>query len=578
MHPHKDPPTLEAAPILSIECKELKLPRHHGRETFNLRDTFRLKGGRWNDDFHWDLVSREVEMVRAEVGDPHANSSKKFATWRMALQSPIGNILRHRIGEQVEDLILWAQQIEWDQSFLQNLARRNGLDKFYGIKTVLLLLYNEESGQEEFQRRLATLDDKDVCWGVNNWRWYEAWKPKRWEGADSFSDEEWYSVKENFPKAREAIKGIPMEHLRRRRLEGPGFWTLKKEAWRRGLEEELLKFRSQKEEFGGNSMEKLVAIQKSCEIRINALTYIRDRIVREKEEMLRGKCVALDEWTRRLPNERKFGPLGRGPSEEVMKLRADFNEYAKTVKEEIRLRGAICASETRESRSLLEFTNKYIQWQKHARADLLEIRQRAARKLTKIERLQAKESQELFPPTCSKSDQAQPSLATVAHPGVFRTEHFQEVGLEVQWTQAREVCWRNQLGDTRVDPEQLSSRRGPPRDRPPGRPPPCKGASRGCLRESAGTLYASQSDSFTRVSHSLSGNATSLQTMQNKVCAPSNYSASPAVGSSPGVSRRVRSWKHTDAGRSRVNGFVPNLGRDLVRLPRTKSAGSVAQS
>jgi hypothetical protein len=29
--------------------------------------------------------------------------------------------------------------------------------------------------------------------------------------------------------------------------------------------------------------------------------------------------------------------------------------------------------------------------------------------------------------------------------------------------------------------------------------------------------------------------------------------------------------------RSRVNGFVPNLGRDLVRLPRTKSAGLIAQ-
>jgi hypothetical protein len=96
----------------------------------------------------------------------------------------------------------------------------------------------------------------------------------------------------------------------------------------------------------------------------------------------------------------------------------------------------------------------------------------------------------------------------------------------------------------------------------------------------AGTRHFGQLAFFARVGSSLSGNATPLQKMQTKGWTPSDCHASIAAGSSQYDSRRVRSWKHTDAGRSRVNGHVccirqpfPNLGRDLVRLPRTKSAG-----
>jgi hypothetical protein len=152
--------------------------------------------------------------------------------------------------------------------------------------------------------------------------------------------------------------------------------------------------------------------------------------------------------------------------------------------------------------------------------------------MSKIDRL---------PPTCTRTDQA-------VQPGDFRDLFQNREAQEdvypditewaafrveiVQGARSRQGSWRSPQDGAKVDPTQLSARRGPPTDRPPDKPPSCKGASRGCLQERAGTRHASQLASFTRGSYSLSGNATPLQTMQIKVCAPSNYSASHAAGGS----------------------------------------------
>jgi hypothetical protein len=92
---------------------------------------------------------------------------------------------------------------------------------------------------------------------------------------------------------------------------------------------------------------------------------------------------------------------------------------------------------------------------------------------------------------------------------------------------------------------------------------------------------------FSRGFNSSGGNAIPLQQMQFRGYAPSNYSAFSAAGTSQS-SRRVRSWRHTSGGRSRVkwdtcvaNGNPSsNLGRNLfpcgVFLSSTKSAGSMA--
>jgi hypothetical protein len=90
--------------------------------------------------------------------------------------------------------------------------------------------------------------------------------------------------------------------------------------------------------------------------------------------------------------------------------------------------------------------------------------------------------------------------------------------------------WMGRTSCTKVDIDQISARRGPPTDRPPGDPPPCIGASRGSLQERAGSRHLSQLAS-SHGTHSLSGNATPLESIQYRVYAPSNYPASSQAGS-----------------------------------------------
>jgi hypothetical protein len=210
------------------------------------------------------------------------------------------------------------------------------------------------------------------------------------------------------------------------------------------------------------------------------------------------------------------------------------------------------------------------------------IRRDARQGLAKINKQQAKEYQELFPPTCDKSQ------TKIAHPGNSLIQFLNKEGLAgaswdigktspfreeiVQGARSRQGGCRTTQDEKKVDPTQLSARRGPPTDRPPDKPPPWKGASRGCLRERAGTRHASQLASFTRGTYSLSGNATPLQKMQIEVCMPSNYSTSFAAGSFPSTEECVAGGTRMVAGLG-LTGSSPNLGRDLVRLPRTKSGG-----
>jgi hypothetical protein len=194
----------------------------------------------------------------------------------------------------------------------------------------------------------------------------------------------------------------------------------------------------------------------------------------------------------------------------------------------------------------LALVNKRIQWQRFAKADLREIKDRAAKKLAKIEANQAKEYQELFPSTCSRIEIAQQRRVPVVHQGIS-TELLQGWSVQsdvhpevmkllpfqkttVQGVRTKRGCWRFPLGRRGLDMVQVSCHRGPPTDRPPDKPPPvgillstspagvkpppCKGASRGCLQERAGARHVSQLASFTRGSYGLSGNATPLQTMQ----------------------------------------------------------------
>jgi hypothetical protein len=142
---------------------------------------------------------------------------------------------------------------------------------------------------------------------------------------------------------------------------------------------------------------------------------------------------------------------------------------------------------------------------------------------------------------------------------------------------------------TQGDPDAQSDRRGPPTDRPPGKPPPWKGVFEGSSYERASYRHASQLAS-SRGTSGLSVNASPLEKIQLSVKTPSNQRHGSAAGSSQGPSSThvVRSWRHKSGRRSGVNGYAcgnsspfPNLGRNLfpcgVFLRCTKSAGTMAQ-
>jgi hypothetical protein len=188
-----------------------------------------------------------------------------------------------------------------------------------------------------------------------------------------------------------------------------------------------------------------------------------------------------------------------------------------------------------------------------------------------------------------EAEEAYPSTMSLVQEGQFKAE-------TPQWDHAqkareREPFWRSQIGGKEVDPTQLSARRGPPTDRPPDKPPPWKGAIGGSLFKREGSPYVSQLASSFYGIRSLSGNATPLQKMQMKVCAPSNYPVSSQAGSSPS---QAPEDDECAAGCTRVaacsgsTGYVCDLSHpssDLSRnlflrggfLSSTESAGSIAQ-
>jgi hypothetical protein len=108
------------------------------------------------------------------------------------------------------------------------------------------------------------------------------------------------------------------------------------------------------------------------------------------------------------------------------------------------------------------------------------IRRDARQGLAKINKLQAKEYQELFPPTCDKSQTkiALPGnileqflnreVQTDAHPDIGNRSPFQEE--IVQEARLRQGGWRTPQDEKKVDPTQLSARRHHRRtDLPPNR-------------------------------------------------------------------------------------------------------------
>jgi hypothetical protein len=89
-------------------------------------------------------------------------------------------------------------------------------------------------------------------------------------------------------------------------------------------------------------------------------------------------------------------------------------------------------------------------------------------------------------------------------------------------------------------PEVQDDRRGPPRDRPPDKPPPWKGAVVGSSLERAGSRHDQRASSSSCDANGVSGNASSMQTMHLRIKSPSYRShSSQATGTSLKISAQT---------------------------------------
>jgi hypothetical protein len=130
----------------------------------------------------------------------------------------------------MENLIRWAQRVEWDGIIVKNPETSRKKDQVYDAKRAFLVYYNEQIDEEQRERRWDTLD-RDVGDRVidrGNFLIDVPW-PDSWHNGDIlYTQKEWVSTVKNFPKAAAAIQRIPELHGERRRLAFPTYWAQQK--------------------------------------------------------------------------------------------------------------------------------------------------------------------------------------------------------------------------------------------------------------------------------------------------------------------------------------------------------------
>jgi hypothetical protein len=351
------------------------------------------------------------------------------------------------------------------------------------------------------------------------------------------------------------------------------------------LEQELLAFRKERDELGNEPFDRLIRLEKATKARILVQETNLKRRIEEQKRWIEFEKEKRRHRVQNLREKRRWNQ-DHWLLDQVQAIEAEAQGKIDRMEKEIRFWTVEVEFELKEIREDLSHAQRSKKWQLQAREKFMSIRTLAKRSLLNIVRQQRREYQKLFPPTCKKADTDSPVRQNQCNGVQVKSqegdrERLPIQGEVVQGTRTSQTeCAALQDG-SKVDPTQLSARRGPPTDRPPDKPPPCKGALRGSLQERAGTRHVSQLASFTRGYYSLSGNDTPLQKMHLKVFSPSNYSASHAAGSSQMICEQ--SWRLVRCDRFRANGYVcctrqpfQNLSRNLFPPRRFSLPGDSA--
>jgi hypothetical protein len=275
-----------------------------------------------------------VELVRADMMAPGANVRRKMKIWDKALESDLAGIIQDRIGEEMDDLIRLSHRYEWDLVIVKNLESLRKKDRVFDAKMAMLIYYNEDIDEEETLRRWGTLNPivvNNVINLCNKWA-HTPW-PESWHFGKKvrFTQEMWDSIDVNWERAEEPIKDIPKRHLERRRLEAPIYWKQLRDLWSQNFGEKLAYFKKMNDEFGNKPMKKLMAIEKSCLLRIRTEEAALMERIRFQETELEEFKESTQTMIGHLPKERRWEQNGR-PTAEVLKLKSDMESRIRVTK------------------------------------------------------------------------------------------------------------------------------------------------------------------------------------------------------------------------------------------------------
>jgi hypothetical protein len=383
----------------------------------------------------------------------------------------------------------------------------------------MLVYYNEDISGEEMTRRWSTLDlgivrlTADYCNALALAPRPESWH--KWEDV-KFTQEMWDSIDSNWWDRVEAIQDIPDIHLDKRREAFQPFWKQQRESWEQNLATQLLDFKKQNERLGRFTISELLA--KEMQPKACLATYNKGWSEEVDLRRLEGDKLLADlnmELSRACRENKK---------EEIYALFQKKRTCEEAIEKDVRAITLKWSSWKKDWERELAFYRECTNWMRSANSKLNLIRSQARQELKKMEKVQEREFNELFPPTIETEADPEPEELNEAIAVALANHALKQspadcpspkgYGDSVESTQSEKnvANSRNLLGIRGLEAVQVSSHRGPPTDRPPDKPPPCKGASRGCPLERAGTRHAGQLASFSRSSHCSSGNATPLQT------------------------------------------------------------------
>jgi hypothetical protein len=284
----------------------------------------------------------------------------------------------------------------------------------------------------------------------------------------------WDSVCDNWWDRVEAIEQIPDVHVEKRRQAFHAFWKRKRENWERQLCTKLAEFKAEKERLWRYTIKEIIGFEIHPQVCLSGWEKSLNNAIDEQRIVDGRKLFDLQTEFRKASRENR-------PVSEISEIYRKIQDCEAAM--ERAERALIREYEDRKKlwQAILAYYRECILWVSTANSKLERIQARFTQKLRKIEKVQEREFNELFP-FCDDTDSEVPdqetedlntaiAVALASHSVTKSAADYPSLrgyGDFVENTQLE----KNLSGIRGLEAVQVSSHRGPPTDRPPDKPPP----------------------------------------------------------------------------------------------------------